>query len=305
MNEKDAEAFMGECAANSAPYLLLSGGEPLDCPDFFSYMEKARTLGLRVAVSTNGTLVDEDAAAFLARRADYVGVSIDGTRDIHDEFRGREGAFDSAVSAINLLASEGCRVGARVTLTRRVAERLDEVFALLEGLPVSRVCFYRFIRSGRGALDTSPAPDPFAEDAAARRIIEWADRLRVSRGPERPLEILTVGDASDSVRLYEYLDLEAGARFPGASELMRRSAGRASGSGILSVRWDGAVFRNQFLWGERIGGWYDMAEAAGAADRRDMADECLSCGWRARKICGGRLAGFGEVCFFGGRNARA
>ena len=217
-DEKDAEAFIGQCAANLVPALLLSGGEPLCCPNLFSYMKKARALGLKITVSTNGTLIDGYAAAMLARRAEYVGVSLDGTEEIHDEFRGSEGAFDSSISAIKRLASEGCRVGARVTLARQVIGRLDEALAVMEGLPVSRVCFYRFIRSGRGARDASLVPDPADEDAAAARIIEWADRLGASRGSARPLEVLTVGDASDSVRLYRYLESNSGARIHGAAE---------------------------------------------------------------------------------------
>ncbi|MDR2780215.1 MAG: radical SAM protein, partial [Synergistaceae bacterium] len=279
MNEKDAEAFIRSCAANLVPVLLLSGGEPLDCPNLFSYMKKARGLGLKITVSTNGTLIDEHAASMLARYAEYVGISLDGTREIHDEFRGRAGAFDSSVSSIERLASRGCRVGARVTLARQVIDHLDEVLAVMEGLPTSRICFYRFIRSGRGARGASLVPDSADADAAARRIIEWADGLGVSRGSDCP-QILTVGDASDSVRVYEYLDLNSGARLRDAAELMERSAGRPSGAGILSVRWDGAVFRNQFLWDEPIGCWNELALAARAAARRDTADECSPCGWR-------------------------
>jgi MoaA/NifB/PqqE/SkfB family radical SAM enzyme len=305
MNEKDANAFIKECAANSAPVLLMSGGEPLRCPNFFSYMEKARELGLKITVSTNGTLIDEYASAMLTRYAEYVGVSLDGAREIHDEFRGLEGAFDSSVSAIKRLASKGCRVGARVTLVRHVISHLEEVLAIMERIPVSRICFYRFIHSGRGARDASLVPGPADEDAAVRRIIDWADGLSVPRGSDRQLEILTVGDASDSVRLYEYLDSNSDVRKQGAAELMKRSAARPSGSGILSVRWDGTVFRNQFLWDDPVGDWSDLAGAARAASRRDMAGECSPCEWKTREICGGRLAGFGGGCFFGGRRERA
>jgi MoaA/NifB/PqqE/SkfB family radical SAM enzyme len=267
-------------------------------------MKKTRAIGLKIAVSTNGTLIDEYAAAMMAHHAEYVGVSLDGTREIHDEFRGLEGAFDSSISAIKRLASKGCRVGARITLARRIIGHLDEVLALMEEIPVSRVCFYRFFHSGRGARDASLVPDQADEDAAARRIIEWADGLSVPRGSDRQLEILTVGDASDSVRLYEYLDSNSDGRKQGASEMMRRSAGRASGSGILSVKWDGTVFRNQFLWNKPIGNWKNIAEAARAAACYDIESECSQCGWRSREICGGRTAGFGGGCFFGGRKGR-
>jgi MoaA/NifB/PqqE/SkfB family radical SAM enzyme len=298
MSGEDADAFLAGCAANSVPYLLLSGGEPLCCPDFFSYMKKARSLGLKLALSTNGTLVDDDAAALLVNCAEYVGVSLDGPREIHDEFRGGAGAFDSSSAAIKRLASLGCRVGARVTLARPVVGRLSETLALMEELPLSRICFYRFIRSGRGARDISLIPDPADEDAAARQIVEWADRRRVSGGSRRPLEVLTVGDASDSVRVYEYLDSKSDGRIQFAEKLMERAAGRPSGSGILSVRWDGVVFGNQFMWDEPAGDSKNLAAAAKRAAGRRTADECSRCGWRVRKICAGRVSGFGGKCYF-------
>jgi MoaA/NifB/PqqE/SkfB family radical SAM enzyme len=298
MSAADAAAFMEECAANSAPFLLLSGGEPLCCRNFFSYVKKARTLGLKVTVSTNGTLIDEYAAALLARCAEYVGISLDGPREIHDEFRGRDGAFDSSIAAIKRLASRGCRVGARVTLARPVVAHLDESLAVMEGLPLSRICFYRFIRSGRGAHDTSLVPAPDDEDAAVKRIIEWADALRVSRGAGEQPEILTVGDASDSVRLYEYLDSNYDARIRDAAKLMERSARRPAGSGILSVRWDGMVFPNQFMWDKPAGRWEKLEEAARVAARFEMMNDCSPCDWRLRKVCGGRMTGFGGGCRF-------
>ena len=45
------------------PALLFSGGEPLARPDTLDLMEYATLKGLRVTLSTNGTLIDEAAAA--------------------------------------------------------------------------------------------------------------------------------------------------------------------------------------------------------------------------------------------------
>jgi MoaA/NifB/PqqE/SkfB family radical SAM enzyme len=296
INDEDALDFLRMLERESVPALLLSGGEPLLHPSFFAFLAEAASLGLKVAVSTNGALVDEEAAGLLSRHSSYVGISIDGPREIHDGFRGVVGAFDASLKGIKFLAEKGCRIGLRVTLARPLIKWLDEIFAIAASLPLSRICFYHFIPSGRGANDNSLIPDEKEEDSAVRRIIEWAEMCGNSGASRKNLEILTVGDSSDSVRLYKYLELKSDGRLARAVEWMRRAAEKAAGMGILSVRWDGAVFRNQFSWGCRLGGWKELGDIARSAGEKDeLADVCVSCVW-ARKICRGRILGFGKKC---------
>jgi MoaA/NifB/PqqE/SkfB family radical SAM enzyme len=291
MSAADETDFLRLLAKVSAPALLMSGGEPLLHPNFWSRLALAKELGLRVIVSTNGVLIDAAAARELGDKASYVGVSLDGPRELHDRFRGVRGAFDASIGAIRLLASGGCRVGLRVTLASPVLECLDEMFGLAESLPISRICFYHFMPAGRGASDVSLPPGDPDEARAIERIIEWAD------GASGPPEILTVGDRSDNVRLYKYLQSRRDGRLEAASRLMWLAASKPHG--ILSVRWDGGVYRNQFMWDERLGMWSELdGIAAGVATPAALADECGACAW-AGKICGGRQPGFGRRCSAG------
>ena len=196
MCEADEIKFLRMLSELSVPSLLLSGGEPLLHPRFEQRVKLARELDLRVTVSTNGTLIDEPMADMLSAGVSYVGVSLDGPKEIHDGFRGTDGAFESSVRAMELLASRGCRVGLRVTMAAPVIECMDEIFSVAESLPLSRICFYHFIPSGRGINDASLVPGNNAIEQAIKKIIEWAEVMR-----KRPVEILTVGEASDNVRL--------------------------------------------------------------------------------------------------------
>ena len=48
--------------------------------------------GLRLTISTNGTLIDRATAAKLKEfKCAYVGISLDGIGATHDHFRGRPG----------------------------------------------------------------------------------------------------------------------------------------------------------------------------------------------------------------------
>jgi MoaA/NifB/PqqE/SkfB family radical SAM enzyme len=174
-----------------------------------------------------------------------------------------------------------------VTLTRPLIGELNSIFDLALDLPVSRICFYHFIPAGRGALDAALRPDRAEERRAVNDIINWSEELLNSRGVDAP-EILTVGDASDGVLAYEYLLERDPARARAARELLLRSASRR-GPGILSVRWDGTVYKNQFSWDAPLGPWRDL-EAICAREKTKKRRSCNGrdiCRWS--DICRGSL----------------
>jgi MoaA/NifB/PqqE/SkfB family radical SAM enzyme len=293
----EAAEFLRALSVVRPPALILSGGEPLCHENFHCYLRQAAELGLNVVISTNGSMIDERSASMISGFASYAGISLDGPEKLHDEFRGVSGAFKASVRAINALVSSGCRTGLRVTLARPAAERLDETLEVLESLPVSRVCFYHFIPSGRGALDVSLMPEAVDERAALRRITEWVWSVGSRVYGKYFPEVLTVGDASDSVAVYEYMTGRGGIGGDTLG-LMSAASGRMCGAGILSVRWDGTVFPNQFIWTEPLGNWRDLPDIA-ARVRRDMAPaaECSSCVWKTRRICASRMSGFGRCSY--------
>jgi MoaA/NifB/PqqE/SkfB family radical SAM enzyme len=290
MSQSEAFEFIGLLSSLGPPALLMSGGEPLACPDFFPYLAKAASSGIKVTVSTNGVLIDGAAAAEIARHGvSYAGISIDGPAHVNDLFRGAAGAFGKAVKGIEALASNGCRVGLRVTLARPLLPHLESIFDIALDLPISRICFYHFIPAGRGASDGGLMPDYDEEKRATGRIIGWADGLAARSRKGRRLEILTAGDPSDGVLACEYLRERAPGKARAAEALLRRQASRGT-PGILSVRWDGTVFKDQFSWDAPLGGWRNLEElkSPGKGGRFSFkAPDCsTACRWR--DICAGR-----------------
>lgn len=279
MSPTEATLFLSRLSAIETPALLLSGGEPLAHPRFFDYLGTARAYGLRVSLSTNGTLIDRDAARRIAASGvSYAGVSFDGVGDVHDDFRGVKGAFARALAGVGFLKEENCRVGMRVTLAGRVLAGLDDIFALAEETRVSRVCFYHFTPVGRGADHQSLMPSKSEERDALRRIFAWAARLLAKR---RHTEVLTVGDAASGVLLCEYLaevDKQAARR---ARALLRGRQDRGIGDGIASVCWDGRLFPNQFSWDRPLGTWQNLPLLVPAA----RVAACLDCA-RSDFCCG-------------------
>jgi uncharacterized protein len=117
------------------------GGEPtMMGVDFFrrsvAYVEKHRRPGMRVeyTIQTNGTLIDDEMAAFFREHDFLVGISIDGPREVHDAYRVDKGGsptFDRVMRGLDLLRNHGVAYNALTTLHHANAEHPVEVYRFL------------------------------------------------------------------------------------------------------------------------------------------------------------------------------
>lgn len=112
-------AVMDDLKSFHVPVLILSGGEPLLRADIYDIAARAKAMGFYVGLSTNGTLITEaNIARIAALGCDYVGVSIDGIKETHDNFRRMVGAYERSLHAIRLCRDAGIKIGVRFTLKR-------------------------------------------------------------------------------------------------------------------------------------------------------------------------------------------
>ncbi|KAA3626494.1 MAG: radical SAM protein, partial [Proteobacteria bacterium] len=103
LSTREIFEVMDDLKTYGVPVLILSGGEPMMHPDIFTIAERGKREGFYVGLSTNGTLIDEvNIRRIAALDLDYVGISLDGMRDVHDRFRRRTGAFDEALRGVRL-----------------------------------------------------------------------------------------------------------------------------------------------------------------------------------------------------------
>ena len=142
-----SEAFgVVDQIAEYAPFILvLTGGEPLWRTDVFDIAAQARGRGIRVALATNGTLVDDAIADRIARiQIARVAISLDGAdAATHDRFRGQPGAFDSAVAGFRRLASRGVSMQINTTVSQNNVDQLPQLYHLAESL--GAVAFHIFL----------------------------------------------------------------------------------------------------------------------------------------------------------------
>jgi SynChlorMet cassette radical SAM/SPASM protein ScmE len=125
--------FFDELGALGVMNLVLAGGEPFVRQDLSRLLEGIVRNRMRFAVLSNGTLIDDEMAAFLAQtgRCDYVQVSVDGScAQTHDACRGN-GSFDGALRGIRILQRHGVHVAVRVTIHRHNVHDLKAISRLL------------------------------------------------------------------------------------------------------------------------------------------------------------------------------
>ena len=200
MNTAAGETFIRDLADFGVPVILFSGGEPLLRKDLLHLAAIARNYGIRIALSTNGTLIDEETAGKLGRSGfAEVGISLDGIGSNNDRFRGQKGAFEKAMTGIRHCVSHGLRVSLRLTLTRFNYEEVPAIFRLVEDEGIDRVCFYHLAYSGRG--DNLRSHD--LNHTQTRNVVDNICRHTLdlhSRGKAK--EVLMVGNHADGVYLY-------------------------------------------------------------------------------------------------------
>ena len=113
------------------------GGEPTLCGlDFYkeavNLQMKYGKEGQRVGNSfqTNGILLDEEWCKFFNNYKFFIGISLDGPKDLHDFYRGI-GTFEKVMKSIKLLKEFGVKFNVLSVLTKKSEGRAKEIFSFL------------------------------------------------------------------------------------------------------------------------------------------------------------------------------
>lgn len=116
LSTEQLRGFLREMAEMGTRRVIFTGGEPLVRKDIYGLIALCKTLGMKVNVNSNGTLVPQQIERL--KGLDGLTISIDGDRATHDEVRG-EGAFDAAIAAVRAAREHpGIQVRLSCTLSR-------------------------------------------------------------------------------------------------------------------------------------------------------------------------------------------
>lgn len=297
LNTREGITLIDNLGEFGTPVLLFSGGEPLMRPDLLQLATHAKSSGIRVVISTNGTLITERAAEDLKDVGlSYIGVSLDGLRETNDKFRGKKGAFDEALQGIRNCRKAGIKVGLRFTINKRNVMDIPGIFNLLEKEDIPRACFYHLVYSGRGSKLIKDDLSHSQTRETVDMIMDMTAEMN-KRGLDK--EILTVDNHADGVYLYLRLLKEDEKRANDVLELLKMNGGNSSGIGIGCVSWNGDVHADQFWRHLSFGNvkdknfsdiWVDRSHhiMAGLKDRKHLLKgRCGRCVWQ--DVCNGNF----------------
>ena len=259
--------------------ITLFGGEPLLNRDVFRFVvDYSQELGkrhgkrVRYVMTTNATLLDDEAIRYIKKHRFGLMISMDGPPGVHDAqrpFRNGTGSFGTASARIQKLMKVRKRVTARCTFTRK-SGKLAPILEFLDQMGFSRIAL-------------SPATNsinPTEWDCDRQTLEELENEIETSVLP-RMLEELRAG------RIPKY--------FPYASFIQEHGTGSSSspsknhlrcGScfGELTVGGDGKLYPCH----RYVGTANRVMGLAGEAPDMDRIEQYWQGYYRAlNRICGG------------------
>jgi radical SAM protein with 4Fe4S-binding SPASM domain len=245
LSTEECCALIDDLGKAGVPLLIISGGEPLVRTDIWQILDHAREMGVKTALSSNGTLIGEDTAVRLRTTGvEYVGISLDGaTAATHDRIRGVPGSYERSLEGLRSCMSVGIPCGIRMTVTRENRDEVSPLIDLALRLSVPRFCLYWLVPSGRGS-------DAYwKKQVSVKEAEEIFERLYLRAQAIDPatLEILTVDAPQDSIHLIALLERERPHMIRDAQELLGLQGCRCSaGERIANIDPEGNLYPCQF-----------------------------------------------------------
>lgn len=241
----ECRALIHDLADFRVTTLQFSGGDALLHPLFFFVAKYAAERGMRLALLTNGTSLDERAARKL-RETGFrdVEIILHGVGATHDHFAGQTGAFAKAMRATRHCQEAGLRTGLRLNLNRQSVAELERIFEIVEAEEIERVGFSHLVHSGRGAGIAGPGPEQTRQalDTIIARLQQWQKR-------GHPREVFTTDQPADSVYLWMRLqDQDAG-----RAAVLRKKLESSSSAHLASIDSQGFVHPDAFWQSHPLG----------------------------------------------------
>ena len=295
LNTEQVFEVMQDLRNYRVPVLILSGGEPLMRPDIFKISAQAKALGFYVALSTNGTLINENNIDAIAQcDYQYVGISIDGIDRTHDRFRRKKGAFDASMKAVRLCREAGVKIGLRFTPVQDNVAELPQLLELVKAEQIDKFYLSHLNYGGRG--NRNRKDDVFHQ--TTRHVMDqlfeqaYADAVA---GSSR--EYVTGNNDADGVYLLQWVKN----RFPEKHDHLRKKliqwGGNSTGVNVGNIDNLGNVHPDTFWWNYDLGNvkdrpfseiWEDTSDPLMAGLKmkpRQLRGRCGIC--PSQSICGG------------------
>jgi len=279
LDTEEAFAVLRSLAtAKPTPAVVLTGGDPLERPDFWEILDYARSVGLHVDVAPSATpkLTREVIQELSRRGVGAMSLSLDGSDAArHDGLRGIAGCLDMTMQAAAHIADAGIPLQVNTLVTADTLADMPAICERVKTMRARRWSLFFLVTTGRGSTLPQISPEQ------AEELLGWACSLGRSAG------FVVAATEAPMVRrvLLQQRGLGPGAAVAGA--------GMRDGNGILFLSYCGDVMPSGFL-PITIGNVRDTDALTLYRDAPLMRDlrrpdrfggRCGICEWR--EVCGG------------------
>jgi len=257
LSTQEIKNTMDDLKLAHVPVLILSGGEPLMRPDIFELTAYAKSLGFYLALSTNGTLINENNIQQIKdAQYQYVGISIDGLEAYHDEFRRQKGSFKASLHAVKLCKQAGIKVGLRLCLTRDNKNDLAAMLDLMEAYNVDKFYMSHLNYSGRGKRNADRDAMFEMTKTGMEQLFERAWQHIISG---RESDFVTGNNDADGPFLLQWAhkkfadDPIYAPRLKNLKQHLINWGGNASGVNVANIDNTGSIHPDTYWWNHPIG----------------------------------------------------
>jgi radical SAM protein len=223
-----------------APHVVLTGGDPLKRPDFWTLLEHGAALGLGLSVAPSATraLSREAMRRFKGAGVEAISLSLDGSDPArHDRFRGVPGCFGWTVEAGASAAAAGLPFQVNTLVTAETRDDLPAIAGTVARMGAARWSLFFLIQVGRGRALGQLAPD------ACEQLMGWL----WERAQDAPF-VLTTTEAPHYRRVaLQRARAGRGAGAEAGQPAFRRGFGVRDGNGVMFVSHAGEVQPSGFL----------------------------------------------------------
>ena len=143
MEEEVCKKAISEAAEIGIHTISFSGGEPFVHPAIYRLLEHAFSLGVKIQMVSNGTLIKRERLEFL-EQLDCLTISVDGTEAVHDHIRQKKGTWARTMKTLGWLAESKIQWGTNTVMQRDNAHVLYDSFKHIQGLGQKKYAYCGF-----------------------------------------------------------------------------------------------------------------------------------------------------------------
>jgi radical SAM protein with 4Fe4S-binding SPASM domain len=241
---EDIEKTVPSMIKAGVKFVIFSGGEPLIRKDIFDIAQLMKNNGIITYLSTNGMYITPKNAKQIVDTFNYIGVSIDGTKEEHDYFRGQKGSYEKAIEGIKHIQNAGGNAGIRFTLTKETQKSFYKMFDLVEELGANKLYISHLVYSGRG-LDNLKID--ISKDERRKYVQFIIDKAFEYYKAGKDIDLVTGNMEMDAVLLLQKFENEYPDFVDSLKTKLKSWGGNSAGKRLGNMDWVGNVKPDPFF----------------------------------------------------------